>query len=121
MHREGCISVRLTLLRGGYGKLFLSDGSQSTRERSYRPSEPLSEKLITDKIRQACGVVRGKWRPEALVTLELPYGEVATTRYETEDALAGHHFRHVDEVQQAAVNKTDDPDWFDIEELEFSL
>lgn len=65
-------------------------------------------------------MVRGKWRPEAPAILELPMGKWPPPG-KTQDALARHHFRQVDEFQQTVINKTDDPGWFDIDELELVL
>lgn len=65
-------------------------------------------------------MVRGKWRLDAPVTLELPDGEVASTWDDIQDALARHHYRQVDEVAQTAINKNDDQILFDIEELELA-
>lgn len=65
-------------------------------------------------------MLRIKWRPEAPVTLELPDGEVTSTCDEIQDALARHNFRQFDEVVQTATPKTDDPDLFDIEEIQFT-
>lgn len=66
-------------------------------------------------------MVHGRWKPNAPVTLELPDGELASIWDEIQDILPRRCFRQVDEVVQTTIIKTDDPDLFDIKDLELAL
>lgn len=46
---------------------------------------------------------------------------MASTWQDTQNALARHHFRQVDEVVQAPIFKTNDPDLFAMSELKLAI
>lgn len=64
---------------------------------------------------------RGKWKREAPVSLVLPSGEEVSTRKESQNELARHHFLYADETSQVEIIRNDEPYWFTVAELKFAV
>lgn len=84
-------------------------------------SEFISEGLLTDRLCQVVDVVRSKRSREASVSLVLPSGKEGSIWEEYQDALDRYLSPQADEASQVEIIRTDEPDWFTLAELEFSV
>lgn len=111
---SACISIvaqayTLTCSERGM-RLSLSEVGQNTRGRFCRPSEPLSEKLINDKIGQF-----GKWYEEKRDQRLQAFWSYPLVKCSCSTLLLQDTLRQVDDVVQTAISETHDQDFFGIE------
>lgn len=83
----------------------------------------LSDSLVSDKMGQVIGVVRGRFRPDDPAALVLGSGQVISSYAEIQSELAKYHFRLTDDclVWSEAVDYLDVIIPFTAEELELAL